>query len=132
MSHNEDRSLCFQRQSLHGMERSVTAEQVVDKAARKRFGAVDHALRLLASQFFSNLHALFGSNSLYLLDDEKLLKRNAVEQLPFTAPTRSPLFSLLLQENVQSLQMKQPAAERPRVTDLEDEGNCVRPPAVSA
>lgn len=63
-----------QRELSDGEKRPVTAEEEVDKAARKRSGDADDATRLLNLKFVSHLCALFGSNSFFTLDGENLLK----------------------------------------------------------
>lgn len=46
----------------------------VDKDGWERFGAADHAMCQLTLQFSSHLHAIPGDDSLYTLDNEKLLE----------------------------------------------------------
>lgn len=50
---------------------------------------MDHALRLLASEFLRILQALLGRSSPYAVDNDKLVKRTAVKQLQFNAPVSS-------------------------------------------
>lgn len=73
------RSDCFssvsQRTSLDGMGQPVKTEAKVDEAARERSAAVDCALRLSASQFYSHLHTLIGKSSLYTLGDDKCFEK---------------------------------------------------------
>lgn len=62
----------------------MTTETKIDKAAWERCGAVDRVISVLKLQFSSHLHSLYGSNSLYALDDEKLLEWNEVRHLQFS------------------------------------------------
>lgn len=73
----------------------MTTEDEVHKAVWERFGAVDHAMLLLTSQFLSHLHAPPDNKSLYILEGEKLPECNAVKQLQLTSTTLSPLFASL-------------------------------------
>lgn len=65
-------SLRSERESLHWVERPVKTEGEAEKAAWKRSSAGDHAMRILPSQLFRHLHALFAGNSWYTLDDDML------------------------------------------------------------
>lgn len=53
--------------ALHGVPRLLKTKEEVKKAAWKHFVAVNDAIRLLTLQFFCQLHALLGKNSLYAL-----------------------------------------------------------------
>lgn len=59
--------------SLDEVRQPVMKEADVNSAASQRSVAEDHALRLLILPFFCYLHALLGSNTLYTLEDDKLL-----------------------------------------------------------
>lgn len=63
-----------QWKSLVEVEGPMTTKEKVDKAGRERARAVDHAMHLLSSQFLGHLHVLFGTKSLYALDDDKRLE----------------------------------------------------------
>lgn len=63
-----------QRECLSGVQRPVNRQEEVNKAVWKRSGVLDRAMRLLTLQLFSNLHALLGRNSLYTLDEDKLVE----------------------------------------------------------
>lgn len=111
------------------MERSVRTEKEVKKAARERSGAVEDAMRLLASQFFSRPHALLCTNSRFMANDDKVLETNTIKQLQFTAPALPFVFALLLQGVSEPRHMQQPAVKRPQVMEPDDKENSVRPPA---
>lgn len=55
-------------------------------------------MRLLTSQLLSHPHDLIGNNSLYTLDDEKLLEREAIEQFPLIFLVLALLFVSLSHE----------------------------------
>lgn len=57
-------------------------------------------MHLLPLQFISDLRAFLAIRSSYTLDGDKLLKRNAVNQLQYTALAFSLLFALLLLESL--------------------------------
>lgn len=120
-----------QRASLREVSGLVATEERVDRAARERSEADDHAMRLLTSQFFSYLHALLVNSSLYSLDHDRLLEWNTVEMLQCTAPAFIFVFASLSHEIAQAVLIERPAVERQRVIDLGDEGNAVSPPASS-
>lgn len=74
----------------------------------------------------------FGDNSLYSLSDNRLLERNAVSQLQFTAMAFPPLSILLSDEISKPLHIERPAMERPIVIELDEDAEAERPPAASA
>lgn len=121
-----------QRESLDGMEQPVTAENEANEAGRERSGALDHVVRLLTPQFFSHLHAIPASKSMYSLDDEKPLNLNTLKLLQFTVPASSLVLASLSRKVVQPVRTERPAVERARVIERDDERNVVRPPATPA
>lgn len=110
----------------------MKTDQEVGKAAYKRSGAVDHAMRLLTMQFFSHIHTLLGKHSLYTFDDYKHLKRNAVKQVKVVAPGILLYFALIFREEVELLHIEQSAEERPNFIELHYKGTSVRSSAASA
>lgn len=67
----------------------MATDEKVNRTARERSGAVDHAKGLVTLQFFSPLHALLRNDCLYTLGRDKLLERKAVKRLQVTAPALS-------------------------------------------
>lgn len=114
-------ALCSERKSLGVVKLPVRTEKNMDKAAWERFGAVDYGMGLLTSPFFSHLHDLFDSDSLYSPDDNKFQKRSAVKQLQITAGAFCFGFILLLHEVFQALHVEQPARERLNEIELDGE-----------
>lgn len=62
-----------QRNSLDGVERSVTTEEEGDKSLGDRSGPADHAICPVTSLIFSQMHDIICNKSLYTLTDEKYL-----------------------------------------------------------
>lgn len=114
------------------MKSPVTTDEEVNKSAWERSNAANHTMRLLTMQFFGHLHALFGSDSSHILDDNNLLEWNEVRTLYFTALALSVVFAELLHEVALPLHIERPAAGRRRVIDLEEKESAIRPPATSA
>lgn len=56
---------------------------------------MNHAMRLLTSQFFRHLRALLSNNSLYALDDDRIVKWNALRPTQFNSPAFSFMLALL-------------------------------------
>lgn len=125
MSRSDNFSPVSQRTSLDGMRHSVKTEAKVGKAAWERSVAANHVIGLLNLYVISDLHALLGTESLYTLDDHELSEWSAVALLQFIAPALCSVCILLLSEVVHPLQMKKSAEERPKMIDLDDEGNAV-------
>lgn len=111
MSGSDGFSPCSQRESLDGVECSVTTEEEAGKAALERSGAMDHTMHLLTLQLFSYLHALLVINFSYTVDDDKLSEWNAVRQLCFTAPALPLVLASLLHEAAQPLHKERSSVE---------------------
>lgn len=74
MSRGDEMSPRFQREPLHGLERTPATAEELDKAAWELSGAVEYVTRLLPSQFFSYMYDLLSINTFYIFDDEKTLE----------------------------------------------------------
>lgn len=74
MSRRNGSSLPSKQKSPDEIERAVTSEKKKVSAAWERCEALDDLNRLLTSQLFSHLHALFDSISLNSLNDDKFLE----------------------------------------------------------
>lgn len=92
-----------QWESLYRMERPLKTKEEMNKTAEERSGAVDHAMRLLTSQWFSHPHAFHSNRSLYTFEDDMLLKWNAVEQPQLTDPAHLLVLGSLLDKVVRPL-----------------------------
>lgn len=90
-----------------------------------------HDKGLLTLQILTHLQAFTSSSSRYTLHEYKILKWIAVKLLLFTAPALPLLFPSLLREVVESLHAEQPAVKRPKMTELGDYRNAIRPLATS-
>lgn len=55
-------------------------EEEVNKTAYKRSGVVNHTKKLLTLHFFSRPYAFSGSKSLYKLENNNILERDAVSE----------------------------------------------------
>lgn len=71
-------------------------------------------------------------NSLYTLDDDKLLEWNAVRKFYFIAPPLFSVFALLSDEAIQSQQIKAPGREQSGVIELRNDENALSRPATAA
>lgn len=87
---------------------------------------------ILPSQFFSHRRPPSGSNSLYLVDRNKLSQRKAVHQPQVIAPAFTSYFSSLSHKVIQPLHIEPSAVGHLRVIDLEVKGKSVRRPATPA
>lgn len=101
-----------QQKSLHRVECLVTKKDEVDKAARKRSGAADHEMSLSTLQFTGHLHPLFGNESFFTLDGDRVLNWNTVKQSHLTASALLLVYALLSHEAAQPLRVEQSAVER--------------------
>lgn len=107
----------------------MATEKRVSQAERGYCGAVDHAKRLLAFGFYSQLPALLCRTSRYTLDDDSFLKYNAVKQLQRNASALPCMLALSSHKVVHALHIDQSAVQRPRKTKLDSDIRDVRPPA---
>lgn len=124
--------LALQRSSLDGVRPLVKTEAEVNKAVKERFVTVDHAVRLMISQSFCQLHALLSRNSLHTLLDDKLLDRNATKKLQFTAPDLFSVSDLLCDKDFQPLQIIAPARERAKMIEPGDQRSELSRPTTAA
>lgn len=81
MSRSNGYPPCSQRESLDGMNRSLTTDGEGGRVAWERTGVVRHAMPLLNLQLFNHLYVLFAYSTLYTLEDDNFLKWVAVKQL---------------------------------------------------
>lgn len=120
VSSSERFSYRLQRASLSRVQRRVATNKEVDKTAWGPSGVVSHSVCMLTSQSCSYLYAFLGITGLYTLDDERPLKRNAVQELQFTTPALFLVCTLLLDKAVSSLRMRKLEVERLRLKTLID------------
>lgn len=118
-----------QRTSIDGVRHPVTTEVEIEKAAWERFKAMDPAMDLLNLQFFSHFRALLDRRSLYTLDNDHTFKQNVARQLQAAAPGLTFVFTLLIDEFIQSLKIKAPGGKPPNVIELSSERNSIGRPA---
>lgn len=93
---------------------------------------MDHAARVLTSQFLAICTASLVTTTLYELGNDRRLKSNAVKQLQGTASSHFLVTALLSHEVVQSLHIQKTAVKLRELMELDEVGSSVRSPATSA
>lgn len=106
--------------SLKEEGRALLTEEKVDKSALERCGAVSYAMRLFTMQLFSYLQFSLGKTSVYTLDADKLLGRNAIKQLQCTTFALSLVLESLSYEAAQPLRIERFVGMRSRVRELKE------------
>lgn len=93
---------------------------------------MDDRVRSSILQFFSNLPALLGSNTLYTLDNDKNRECDIVKQLQSTALNHSFVLAPPTHEIAQPPHRDRPTLKRPKMTEINRERNALHPlaPAV--
>lgn len=110
----------------------MTTKEKVRKATWELSKAVDHAMRLPALWFFSHLHAFLGNSSLQTLRGDRILKRNAIRELQFTAPAFPTVFAPHSREAVELVDVERLAVRRRKFIELGDKGGAVHTAVTSA
>lgn len=95
MSRSYSFSTSSQRAQFDVLGSPVTFGQKRDKASSERAGTMCHAMRLLTLPVLGYRRAFFGSTTLYILQEKKLLKCNVSEQHPLTVPATFLVLVLL-------------------------------------
>lgn len=115
-----------QQESFDGLEGSVDREAEAEKAACERSGIVNHAMLLLALDRFKHLHDLLGNSASYVLKDDKLSEKSAVQQFRFMPSALLLVSATAGDENAHLLHFKRSAVSAAEVVERDDKENAVR------
>lgn len=84
----------LQRKWFDGVKGLVNSEAETGKAARERFRSANHAMRVMALEFFKHLFGHLGNNTLYALEEDSPHERSSAKQLLYDSKT-APFLALL-------------------------------------
>lgn len=108
------------------MKGPVSAREEFDKAAWKRSESADHAMGLLTMELFKHLPGLLGTNTLYVLEYDKLFEWNTVQQSCFTAPALPLMLATSGNESAHPLRDDRPGRSPAEIKELDNKGYVVR------